>query len=446
MIREQDLRSALSAVQAAECASVVGLSNMGKSAFLRALCDPEARAAAGDRNGDWLFVYVDCNLMPERSERAFHEIVLRNAQEALRRAGALGALLDRLDRLYQQVIDPPTPLRSPLAFNEAITALSAESGRRLAIVLDEFDDPFEKLDGRVFLNLRAMKDRFGGRLSYVVATDRPLAALRSDHEASEFIELFSSRTLWLGFLTEDDARALAAELAAAGGMALQADELEYIVQQAGGHPGLLQGVAQVFARVAAGVPKSSQREAWSVAGRAFDADPVIRQECVKLWGQFDAAEQEALMAWAAHARGEAAIVSRLRDKGILPDDDDADGGGPAGGEVWRAYVKRQSLTQVKQERGVRVDVEAGDAYVDGRAVEPLTELEYKLLLLLYGRLNKIVDKYTIVTEVWGEAYLDAVDDARIEKLISRLRAKLEPGVEEPRYLITSRGRGYKLVG
>jgi len=67
------------------------------------------------------------------------------------------------------------------------------------------------------------------------------------------------------------------------------------------------------------------------------------------------------------------------------------------------------------------------------------------LLLLYGRLNKIVDKYTIVTHVWGENYLDSVDDARIEKLVSRLRSKVEPGADEPKYLITLRGRGYKLV-
>jgi DNA-binding response OmpR family regulator len=75
----------------------------------------------------------------------------------------------------------------------------------------------------------------------------------------------------------------------------------------------------------------------------------------------------------------------------------------------------------------------------------LTELEYKLLLLLYGNLEKICDKYQIVESVWGESYIDEVDDARIEKLVSRLRHKIEPEPDEPRYLMTIRGRGYKLV-
>jgi two-component system response regulator RegX3 len=38
-----------------------------------------------------------------------------------------------------------------------------------------------------------------------------------------------------------------------------------------------------------------------------------------------------------------------------------------------------------------------------------------------------------------------VDDTRIEKLVSRLRAKIEPDPSTPRYIVTVRGRGYKLV-
>jgi len=90
-------------------------------------------------------------------------------------------------------------------------------------------------------------------------------------------------------------------------------------------------------------------------------------------------------------------------------------------------------------------VESGTVWVDGRAVPELTSLEYRLLLLLYGNLNRTCDKYKIVGAVWSEDYLDEVDDARVEKLVSRLRQKIEPTPSEPRYLLTIRGRGYKLI-
>ena len=439
----------MSAVRSAECASVIGLSNMGKSTFMRNLCTPSMRTASPrSRGGDELFVYVDCNLMPERSEQALHEVVLRNALDAVRRTGAPEPVLSRLDRLYEQVIEPPAHLRSPLAFNDAINVLCEGAGKSLVLLFDEFDDPFGKLDGRTFLNLRAMKDHLSDALVYITATEQPLSDIRSDREATEFIELFSSRVQWLGFLDEADAQAVAREFARANGAIWQPDEIEFVVAQAGGHPGLLQGVLETFMRVAAGAPDSTRRQALSVALQAIDGDATIHRECQQLWSQLSDAEQQALMAHVSNERADPAIVSRLQTHRLLARDDEDPVTRPAVGDVWRTFIRRHALTRQGAEQGVRVDVESGDVYVNGRSVGQLTELEYKLILLLYGRLNKIVDKYAIVAHVWGESekYLDEVDDARIEKLVSRLRSKLEPNTDEPKYLQTVRGRGYKLVG
>lgn len=67
------------------------------------------------------------------------------------------------------------------------------------------------------------------------------------------------------------------------------------------------------------------------------------------------------------------------------------------------------------------------------------------MLLLYGRIGKLCDKYQIVESVWGQDYLGDVDDARIEKLVSRVRAKLEPDPSRPQFLVTVRRRGYQLT-
>jgi DNA-binding response OmpR family regulator len=108
-------------------------------------------------------------------------------------------------------------------------------------------------------------------------------------------------------------------------------------------------------------------------------------------------------------------------------------------------VRRQALARQPERKGIRMDVESGDVWVDDVLLPPLTDLEYRLMLLLYGNLDKICDKYRIVESVWGESYIDQVDDARIEKLISRLRQKLGEDSSDPRFLTTVRGRGYKLT-
>jgi DNA-binding response OmpR family regulator len=134
-------------------------------------------------------------------------------------------------------------------------------------------------------------------------------------------------------------------------------------------------------------------------------------------------------------------VTALVDRGFLV------GSAPPAfpGRLLAEYVRRQRRLRQDVPPGVWIDVEAGDVWVDGHQAPALTDLEYRLLLLLYGRLDKICDKYQIVEAVWGQDYIDEVDDARIEKLVSRLRAKIEQDAANPQYLVTVRGRGYKLV-
>ncbi len=112
--------------------------------------------------------------------------------------------------------------------------------------------------------------------------------------------------------------------------------------------------------------------------------------------------------------------------------------------LFAEFVRRRAMER-HDSATLWVDAESGDVLVNGVPVEPLTNLEYKLMLLLFQNGERIVDKYQIVTEVWGEEYLDEVDDARVEKLVSRLRQKIEPDAGEPVFVTTVRGRGYRLA-
>ena len=73
----------------------------------------------------------------------------------------------------------------------------------------------------------------------------------------------------------------------------------------------------------------------------------------------------------------------------------------------------------------------------------LTAKEYNLLLYLAQNSNKILSKNKILTEVWGydfEGY-----DNTLMVHIRHLRRKIEDDPANPRYIITAKGLGYKLV-
>lgn len=74
----------------------------------------------------------------------------------------------------------------------------------------------------------------------------------------------------------------------------------------------------------------------------------------------------------------------------------------------------------------------------------LTPVEYKLLEVLGSRLEWVMSWQFLLKEVWG--YVDWDGGREIVKVnIRRLRKKIEPDPAQPIYLLTERGRGYKLA-
>lgn len=435
--RRNDLEQLKSMLGDGVCCSIVGLSNVGKSTLLR--------TAAAESTASFI-AYVDCNLMLALSDQAFYEVTLRSALDALRRWPDVAAeWITQFEKFYHQVIDADRPgtIIAPLSFNEAIKFLCEKLDRGVALLFDEFDDPFGALEGRVFLNLRALHDKYEC-LVYVTATSAALTDRRHDPEAGEFCELFAGRQIILGMPGAELAQQAVQNWAKEAGAELAQDEIDFILTQAGRHPALLQAATHLVVHVAAGAPIDSRAQALSLARERLESDPVIRSECAKLWAQLLPVEQDTLLNLLANIDAPqmvAQLQAELIAKGILIDADPP----RVFSELFATYVRRQRKMRQPAQAGVWVDVDAGEVWIDGEHVPPLTDLEYRLLLLLYGRSNKICDKYQIVEAVWGQDYIDEVDDARIEKLISRLRSKIERDAANPRYLITVRGRGYKLA-
>lgn len=75
------------------------------------------------------------------------------------------------------------------------------------------------------------------------------------------------------------------------------------------------------------------------------------------------------------------------------------------------------------------------------AVTHLTPKEFNLLAVLARNAGRVVTRADLVTEAWGVEYRDAVDSLKL--YIHYLRQKLELNPQQPKYILTSRGVGYR---
>lgn len=88
-----------------------------------------------------------------------------------------------------------------------------------------------------------------------------------------------------------------------------------------------------------------------------------------------------------------------------------------------------------------LDKEKCCACKDGEPLE-LGPLEYKLLLHFMENPERVFTKRQLYQAVWDEDYY--YDDNTIMVHISRIRNRIEDNPQEPKYLKTIRGLGYKL--
>jgi pSer/pThr/pTyr-binding forkhead associated (FHA) protein len=125
----------------------------------------------------------------------------------------------------------------------------------------------------------------------------------------------------------------------------------------------------------------------------------------------------------------------VADTEIIFNDPEATQKGPLPAEILKRVRAVEEL--------LRVDSRAKEVYVEGKLLNPpLTVKEFQLLELLYSHKGQVISKDEIAQNVWD---YEVYDYNAIDALVYRLRQRIEQDPSNPRFLVTVRGFGYKLL-
>lgn len=107
----------------------------------------------------------------------------------------------------------------------------------------------------------------------------------------------------------------------------------------------------------------------------------------------------------------------------------------------REYLGPKRETSMLSYGALQIDRDACCATRDGAPVE-LNAKEYKLLLHFMEHPERVFTKKQLYNAVWEDDYF--FDDNTVMVHISHLRNKIELDPQNPEYIVTVRGLGYKL--
>lgn len=95
---------------------------------------------------------------------------------------------------------------------------------------------------------------------------------------------------------------------------------------------------------------------------------------------------------------------------------------------------------VYQFEALQIDLARRLVTLNGQEIA-LTPTEYDLLRLLVKNAGRVLTHHYLLREVWGTAYLTETHLLRVN--ISNLRHKIEPDPDQPHYILTEPGVGYR---
>ena len=421
--RDAELFGVFDQVAKGGSVNLVGDRRVGKTSLLFHIMRPEIHSRYLPDDGKLLYVYVDAQMCPMDSEGFFREVfsAVRLAYPDMEIAPPDGPFSESAVRGYLQKLQP----------------------HRLVLLFDEFEriTQSQHFKPRFFVFLRGLCSAYA--LSLVVSTcHRLIETCSMEVISSPFPNILGH--LQLGAWTPDELRELLDHVSEVSGAPLQA--LYDPIQSLGGC-----------------FPYLTQMAGWHYFRRCQESGALgpEDQEAVERAFREEATPYFAAL-WDRHLRrGEQVALAKLAGGGTSSDEQcvwrlEARGYLRAGqlvSEPLRQYViarHRQEIAAAENTpdvppQGVYVDVESGNAYVDGALLDPpLPKNQFSLLLLLHEERGRICSFYRIVEAVWSEDYMDQIDDQRIAQLISRLRRRVEPEGKPWRYVLTVRGRGLTL--
>lgn len=448
-----------------QCCALIGESTFGKTSLLRHLADPQVAARVDEQHigQRFTFVYLDCISY-------MHSAGLKDADSASARFwwDLYSALLTKLPGTRTPSLSGPwtesdlPPLERAYELKSSLEDLIREQTERPVIFLLDNFEGIARLPLRDSEWLRSLAQY---PCAYVVTSRHLLYLLYhkgSWESPSPLWNLFQD-PLYLGLLDEDEVERFlnqAMQQAKDADSQWEATDIKLVRAIAGRHPALLRlTCARLFQqRLQSNHVLRMNEKEFLELGVYQDTYPICRllwQGLVdpELWkapGDTDQRQREATplspyqkaLIALAHEQEvtDTKLLFVLEQRGLI---ERTQGKWSVFADAMRHFVLEQESKMPAHEHP-RTSTTLPNELIPARSeLPPFTHLEDKVYAYLQAHIGQVCDREEIKQVVW-ERGENLPGNSALQKIIERIREKIEPDPDNPHYLIAVRGRGYLL--
>lgn len=420
--REKELREVISHLKKGASAQVIGLPGVGRSNMLGFLPHNKTiRTHHLKEHEKWFhFVYMDFSEVKNRDLADTIKFILISISYSLQER-EFDAEAKKINDILKNTVDLNDELILFQSLKIAIDYLAIEKELTVIFLFDRFDQYIPRVTEQFFINLKILRDHAKYRFGVVFSVSHPLEETVGHFMLSTFYEFVGGNIVYLSLCDLPGLEFRISYLEKTIQKTIDPKILKEILVLTGGH-------SKVALRACERVLSAEDITLQNLSSQLL-ASPHIQSALYEIWIGLTPEEQLVLQS------KDGANNEKLRRLGLFG----------ASGENAIPLLTEFISTLPKEKNALILDPEKNDIFLNKRPLsDELSGSEFRLLRYLMQNEGRVCEKDEIIEAVWREsATREGVTDQALDQIIYRLRKKIESNPNEPVFIKTVKGQGYR---
>jgi hypothetical protein len=429
--RERELSEIVKYIKEGNSSQIISIPGVGRSNLLGLLAfNKQIREKHFPTKNDYVhFVMVNFSELHSRPLVDVTKLIFLNLVASLRERD-LQEEYAVTNEIFRESLELQDEFVIFQGLKRAVEYLSVEKKLTLIFLFDRFEEYIPMLTHAFFSNLRILRNLAKYRFSLVFSLNKPLEDILEPVLMEDFYEFVAGHTVFLAIYDEPSVSFRISYIEQLLGRKLKDDDRAAALSLTGGHWKLMRLSAEaLLGREGSGENAAYLLKQKTVRGALEEIlrslSPVEQKELIK--GSREEIQDDAVQAYFS-------AVGLIGEQGItIP--------------LLKTYIEEEKALLAQENERIVYDVEKnlirkGETVLSG----DLTAAEFRLLAHLLDNPERVIERDEVIQVVWQEAKSTAgVTDQAVDQLIFRLRRKIEDNPNQPRHLLTVKGRGFSFT-